>query len=79
MNEFCSVHKEVKADIDRIERTQEARHCLAHEVQIDALEKSDINQWTEINKLKRLVYIGVGVAACVGSIVGNLLIDLVKR
>ena len=79
MDEHYSILKEVKTDIDRIERVQEARHCLAHEVQIDVLEKSDVNQWTEINKLKRLVYIGVGVAACVGSIVGNLLMDLIKR
>ena len=79
MNDFWPVFKEVKADIDRIEQVQAARHCLAHEVQISTLERSDNNQWKEINKLKRLVYIGVGVSACIGSIVGNLLLDYIKR
>lgn len=76
---FCPVHGEVKADIEKIEQVQGSRHCIAHEVQIEALEKSDNNQWKEINKLKRLVYIGVGISACVGSIIGNLLLDYIKR
>ena len=75
-NIFCPVHKDVREDIDRIERKQEARLCIAHEVQIKSLEKNNEGQWREINKMKRLVYVGVGivwVAAFLGSTVGNLL------
>ena len=81
-NLFCSGHREVKADIERIERTQEARHCLANERAITSLEKSDDLQWTEINKLKRLVYLGVGgvgAAAFFGSIIGNLIISYLRK
>ena len=81
-NLFCPVHKEVKADIDKIELVQIARPCIAHDVQISALEKSDDDQWVEINKLKRLVYLGaggVGAAAFLGSILGSLTISYFKR
>ena len=79
---YNQTYKEVKADINRIERVQEARHCLAHEVQIRTLEKSDDDQWTAINNLKRMVYLGAGVvwaAALFGSIIGNLLISYLKK
>ena len=79
---FCPVHKEIKADIDRIEGVQLARPCIAHNVQIASLEKSDDDQWVEINKVKRLVYFGaggVGAAAFFGSIIGNLIISYFKR
>jgi len=82
MDLFCPVHKEVKADIERIERTQEARHCIAHEVQIKDLRGETTEQWTAINNLKRMVYLGAGVVwavALFGSIIGNLLINYLKR
>ena len=81
-NIFCPVHKEVRDDIDRIERVQEARLCIAHGVQITTLERSDNDQWTAINNLKRMVYLGAGVvwaAALFGSIIGNLLISYLKK
>jgi len=81
-NIFCPVHKEVRDDIDRIERVQEARLCIAHEVQITTLERSDNDQWTAINNLKRMVYLGAGVvwaAALFGSIIGNLLINYLEK
>lgn len=79
---FCPVHKEVKSDIERIESVQIARPCIAHNIQIAALEKSDDDQWVEINKIKRIVYLGaggVGAAAFLGSILGNLIINYFKR
>jgi hypothetical protein len=83
---FCPGHAETRADLDKIRTVQANRKCGDHEARIelmfDTLNKMlavDVTQWDAINKLRRLIYMGVGgivVAATIGSFLGNLLIKL---
>jgi hypothetical protein len=73
---YCPVHTEVQEKIAKIEAKQDSRPCQGHTVKIENLEKSDTKQWLDIDRLKRLVYIGAGataVLAFLGSIIGGLL------
>lgn len=79
---FCPVHDEVKQDILRIEGIQRERPCGRHEERLSSAEKANTEQWTEINRLNRLVYIGMGMvmaAAGLGSFLGNLLFTYLKK
>lgn len=80
---FCPVHGEVQATIKEIRARQEARKCLTNESDIahlrsdmDKIEKENEKQWTHINSLRRMVYMGAGatgVLAFLGSIFGTWL------
>ena len=83
---FCVGHKELKLDVREIKAVQLGRHCISHDIQIThainnikRLQEVDEVQWTAINNLRRLVYIGMGgvsVAAFFGSLVGQFLISM---
>ena len=72
-----------------MKRIQENRPCGANKASIDMMSADidrlvgvDIAQWDAINQLRRLVYMGVGgvlVAAFIGSIVGNILINYLRH
>ena len=80
---YCPVHGEVQEKIAEIQRVQKSRPCQENTEKIRNLEKMDTRiektsdaQWVDINKLKRLVYMGVGATAVLaffGSIIGSLL------
>jgi len=81
MAEPCSLHAGLQAEINRIKMTQEARPCRENAVRLESIKEAlgeikDTNseQWKEIDKLKRLVYMGAGAAgvlAFFGSIIGG--------
>jgi hypothetical protein len=86
---FCPIHKEVSQRIDSITSIQGSRHCGSHEAQIGGLQDDvaridydNREQWVAINNLRRLVYMGAGgvsMAAFLGSILGNVLVNMMKK
>jgi hypothetical protein len=79
--ETCPFHNLIQDQVTK----QSERPCDVHTTKIAALEKEDSRldsdnqrQWTEINKLKFLVYSGVG-AAGVLSFLGSLLGAFIKK
>ena len=80
---FCPLHGELQSTIKKIEGRQEARKCLTNESDIEHLKATiveikltDDKQWTSIDNLRRLVYMGAGataVLAFLGSVLGALL------
>jgi hypothetical protein len=86
---FCPVHKDVSQRLDTITSVQGARHCGSHEAQIkglhddiDRVDCDNRDQWTAINNLRRLVYMGAGgvaASAFFGSILGNVIVGLLKK
>ena len=78
----CPWHEDVKCDIERIDGVQRGRDklCAENNTRIKHLEEADgkkertnADQWTAINSLRRMVYIGLGgtmVLAFLGSILG---------
>ena len=85
---YCPVHLEVQGKIAEIQRVQKERPCQENTEKLRNLEKMDTRlekdsdaQWVDINKLKRMVYMGAGataVLAFLGSIIGGLLKSGVK-
>lgn len=69
----CPFHEQMSKELQEIKNKQFSRHCEGNEVKINKLEKSDDEQWTRINSLTRLVYIGAGAAGFLGSLVGHIL------
>jgi hypothetical protein len=86
---FCPVHKDVSQRLDTVMGIQGARHCGSHEAQIkglnedmDRVEVDNKEQWTAINSLRRLVYMGAGgvaASAFFGSVLGNVIVGLLKK
>lgn len=85
---FCPVHKEVLTDLREIKAKQDTRHCASHEARLNSLDKDvgevdldNRDQWTAINQLRRLVWIGVGAvtfAGFAGSIIGSFIMSYVR-
>jgi hypothetical protein len=70
----CPLHTDLTKKVDRMEIKQDERPCQGHEERIKNAEKVNDLQWTEINLLKKLVYMGAGAAAVLsflGSIIGS--------
>ncbi len=85
---FCPVHNMVMADLTGIKAKQDARHCASHEARLNSLDddgirvdKDNRDQWTAINQLRRLVWIGVGAvtfAGFAGSIIGSFIMSYLR-
>ncbi len=81
--EFCPLHEMIQKDITDIKGRQEGRPCQTHTAEITALGKSEKrleddnrDQWTAINRLRAMVYMGAGatgILAFLGSILGTYL------
>ncbi len=79
--EYCPVHKIFERDITDIKERQEKRPCQTHTAEISSLVKADVKfekenseQWTAINRLRIMVYMGAGatgVLAFLGSVLGT--------
>jgi N-acetylmuramic acid 6-phosphate (MurNAc-6-P) etherase len=77
------LHSIVKETLGTIVQIQRDRPCGVNTTRIDHLERADKyiasdnkDQWTAINQLRRLVYMGAGaggVLAFLGSILGAIL------
>jgi hypothetical protein len=86
---FCPIHKDISQKIDSIVAIQGTRHCGSHDAMIkglnedmDRVEVDNKDQWTAINSLRRLVYMGAGgvaAAAFFGSVLGNVIAGLLKK
>ena len=80
---FCPVHGDTQASIKDIKVRQDTRKCLTHESDILHLKETvgeikleNTRQWTSIDNLRRLVYMGAGataVLAFLGSVLGAVL------
>ena len=74
--EYCPIHTEVQSKIKDIQTRQENRPCQTNTEKIKSLESDKIDQWKEINQLRRIVYMGAGAAgvlAFLGSMLGVIL------
>jgi hypothetical protein len=82
-NIFCPGHPEVAKDLREIKQKQMDRPCGENTARITALERADTrmeednkDQWSAINNLRRLVYMGAGataILAFLGSVLGAFL------
>jgi N-acetylmuramic acid 6-phosphate (MurNAc-6-P) etherase len=79
----CPLHSLMQQKLAEIEKAQRARQCQGHEERIKGMERaeerltkaSDV-QWTAINDLRKLVYMGAGGAALLsflGAVLGAFL------
>ncbi len=82
---YCPAHEDVKRALNKMEDIQKDRPCGINTTRIEYLEKADVrieatnkDQWTAINSLRRLVWGGTAVMALLGSVAGNLIINLLR-
>jgi hypothetical protein len=79
----CPLHPVIAEDLRTIKMNQDKRPCQDHTARLNHLEKEDMKihetnneQWTAINRLRVMVYMGAGatgVLAFLGSILGTFL------
>ncbi len=74
--EYCPMHTRIEGEVKEIQTVQKGRPCQTNTEKIANLERDKVDQWTSINQLHKLVYMGAGpegVLAFLGSILGAVL------
>lgn len=78
----CVLHERLEGDINDIKKTQKERPCQDHTARLKNVEKSNDEQWTAINELRRTVWKWAGVATvagCVGSVLGGIIMTYLRH